>query len=244
MICPDKNFPGNFLLIESATTMYSFHYNDMVNSVSLPDGRTQVSMLPGSVGMKIIPHQVKSDIGILADIHTSNPPEVIIEKGQPTLATIADINMLQQTNQPLVASIAGAASQFVLNCDTLGATPSVNNCAHYLSNAFIKAGYTELRRKQSEGGGIFHAWCDTLANPPVKNDNARPIRAMEMHEWFKVKATKSQRTRPNNSGFWAVYQYDSSKYCCGHVLILDSGTNKVYGTGVFWNWVDQYFYQW
>jgi hypothetical protein len=101
-----------------------------------------------------------------------------------------------------------------------------NNCAHFLSDAFIRAGYTELRR--------FGAHCSP-AN--------RPIRAREMWHWFDTKAVRRSNTVRRNTGWWAVFQLDERAYWGGHVAVLDSDAWRYYGTGWYANW-NQYLYQW
>ena len=57
-------------------------------------------------------------------------------------------------------------------CD--GGDSYTNNCAHFLSNAFIRAGYTELLTS-----GIITERCRSGAK--------RPIRAYDMLKWFQYK---------------------------------------------------------
>jgi hypothetical protein len=71
-------------------------------------------------------------------------------------------------------SIAGAAALFRKQC--AGGDSYENNCAHYLSDAFLRAGYTELESPAP----CINARCGTTAK--------RPIRARDMWCWFKAMA--------------------------------------------------------
>lgn len=124
-----------------------------------------------------------------------------------------------------VPSLASVGANWRDRCEGGDAFP--NNCAHYLSDAFITAGYTEL---QSYG-----ARCYT----PAK----RPIRAREMRDWFKSKATTTSTVLQQGTGWWAIFQLDASVYWGGHVVLLDSDTWQYYGTGWYGDW-SQELYQW
>jgi hypothetical protein len=129
----------------------------------------------------------------------------------------------------LVKSIAGAAAAFNNKCAS-GDTFE-NNCAHYLSDAFIRAGYAQLNPPSA----CVQARCST----PSK----RPIRARDMWCWFQSMATKNQSTLPSNDGFWAVFQLKESEYWGGHVVIINTDTGEYYGTGNYPQW-DQHCYKW
>jgi hypothetical protein len=102
-----------------------------------------------------------------------------------------------------------------------------HNCTHYLSNAFIEAGYTEL-----------------LDSPmfTVRCTEGRPVRAQELMKWFQQKSAKfhAGRVEPN-SGYWASYQ---EKPGWRHVTLLDADTGKFYGTADCPTWPVQWNYQW
>ena len=91
------------------------------------------------------------------------------------------------------------------------------------------------------GASQITEWCDW--NDTAKSDEARPIRAKNMWEWFKIMSTTSRTTKPSKKGMWATFQWDAS-YSGGHVLLYDSDADVVYGTGAFWDWSSQNFYQW
>ena len=62
-----------------------------------------------------------------------------------------------------------------------------------------------------------------------------------MECWFKSKATDTGGAVARDTGIWAVFQHNG--YPGGHVVIIDSGTWKYYGTGWYGDW-DQYSYKW
>lgn len=234
----DNNFDSNFLLIESSTKMYSFNYGDIIQEELLSSGKVKVTMRNGCVGTQITPYRVgRNEESLLGFSEFSVDPRQTDEQFLSQLATEEEVQTLQITKF-LAPSIEGAAANWTKSCAALGDVES-DNCAHFLSNAFIAAGYTELTKASANAN--IHEWCDW--NDTKKTPLARPIRAKEMWEWFKSKATETRRTKPDGEGFWAVFQWDPS-YSGGHVLIYDSDKKTVYGTGVFWNWKDQFFYKW
>ena len=102
-----------------------------------------------------------------------------------------------------------------------------HNCTHYLSNALIEAGYTEL-----------------LDSPliTVRCTKGRPVRAQELLKWFQSKAKRFSEGRPEpNTGFWLSYQ---EKPGGRHVVLLDSNTGKFHGTADCPKWPVQWNYQW
>jgi hypothetical protein len=113
-----------------------------------------------------------------------------------------------------------------------------NNCAHFLSDAFIRAGYTELdggtgARFRRHDGRIVCA-------------GGRPVRAREMREWFGRMATDSRDGEPTDDRYWAVFQQDPGGYWGGHVAIHrhDGRGYAVAGTGDFPEWRIQEHYTW
>lgn len=146
----------------------------------------------------------------------------------PRMATHADIVALSKRTL-LTKSIAGAASLYAGSCE--GGDVCENNCAHYLSDAFLHAGYDDLKPPAA----CINARCATTAR--------RAIRARDMWCWFKAKKTEERISLPSNEGFWAVFQLKEDEYWGGHVLIIDTDNNVAYGTGNYPNW-DQYCYKW
>ena len=102
-----------------------------------------------------------------------------------------------------------------------------NNCAHYLSNAFIEAGYTEL---------LEVPWITERCKA------GRVIRAQDMLKWFQEKRGQFHLgTPPPKSGLWATYQEKPDRR---HVLITDTNKNTYYGTDNCLTWPTQWHYQW
>ncbi len=101
-----------------------------------------------------------------------------------------------------------------------------NNCAHFLSNAFIRAGYTDLL---------------TSSTVSERCAQRRPIRAQDMLRWFQAKQTRFYNGRiSQNTGIWATYQ---EKPGWRHVVVIDTDRWLHYGTGDYWDWPVQYNYK-
>ena len=166
------------------------------------------------------------DAGAMENIAPPPPPSP--KPGQPVPASPADIAALRAQNT-VTKSIAGAAGYFNSTCT--GQDRLENNCAHFLSDAFIRAGYDELLPPNA----CINARCETGAK--------RPVRARDMWCWFKKLATEEAQTLPKGKGFWAVFQLDETVYFGGHVLIIDTDTNIYYGTGNYPDWT-QHCYKW
>lgn len=169
-----------------------------------------------------------------ADFH----PDENISDVVSGLANNEDV--LELLNEaPPAKSLKSVAAHWTESCGLKDSEE--NNCAHYLSDAFIRAGYADLQK--SSNNKHFTEWCDW--DQQKKSPEARPIRAKEMWAWFKSMATKKKTIKPKNEGFWAVFQWDKS-YSGGHVLLYDSDKKKAYGTGqgAYWSWSHHYFYQW
>ncbi|GMV92415.1 MAG: hypothetical protein AMXMBFR82_21930 [Candidatus Hydrogenedentota bacterium] len=130
-----------------------------------------------------------------------------------------------ESGQPTLAEVAKAYHEGCICGDKN--TFKEHNCTHYLSNAFIEAGYTEL-----------------LTSPlfTVRCSEGRPVRAQELMKWFQLKSKQfhSGRVKPD-TGYWASYQ---EKPGWRHVTLLDSGTGKFYGTADCPKWPVQWNYQW
>jgi len=165
------------------------------------------------------------------------PPPVKLRKGDPRQATEADGVAIVRTPMPSLAMVAANWKDACILGDV-----EQNNCAHYLSDAFIRAGYAELAHGAAVHPPAITAWCDH-DDPPAK-PQARVIRAREMNEWFKSKCKNPLSVKPVKKGFFAVFQLDETVYWGGHVLLYDSDNDKFYGTGAYWNWPTQLFYQW
>ncbi|MBI1320562.1 MAG: hypothetical protein GC168_16685 [Candidatus Hydrogenedens sp.] len=132
------------------------------------------------------------------------------------------------TAMPVEPSIEKAARMYTQTC-VLDNRES-NNCAHFLSDAFIRAGYTELLDSP-----LISERC--AADP-----KARPTRAQDMLAWFQHQATRFSDHRPEKgTGYWAGYQEKPGGH---HVFILDADTGRFYGTADCAAWPVQWFYQW
>jgi len=111
----------------------------------------------------------------------------------------------------------------------VGGQRESNNCAHFLSNAFIEAGFDELMD-------------DPAITTRCRCRAGRPIRAQEMLAWFQQKADRFHAGYPpDNTGLWAVYQEKPGRR---HVVLIDTDKDKFYGTANCVNWPVQWAYQW
>ena len=111
----------------------------------------------------------------------------------------------------------------------VGGQRESNNCAHFLSDAFIRSGYDELL-----DAPMVTQRCRCGAN--------RVVRAQELLKWFQAKAETFHSGIPEpGSGVWAMYQEKPGRR---HVLIYDANTGKYYGTDNCVNWPVQWAYQW
>lgn len=156
------------------------------------------------------------------------PPPPEWREGDAVSATEKDKAEIQSLALE-AKTIAAAAAAFVKSCE--GGDSYDNNCAHFLSNAFLKAGFDDLKAPAN----CINARCGTSAK--------RPIRARDMWCWFQEKATKTANALPENDGFWAVFQLDEAQYWGGHVIIYDSDKKVYYGTGHYPQWA-QHCYKW
>lgn len=234
---PDKNLDGNFILVENKETFYSFNSADLLREDPMSNGKVRILMRLGCSGIISKPFKITSDRVTLLSVNESSPlPKATVMNGDPRMATQEDVDVVRKT-RPLAKTLPSVAANWSNSCG-LGDSES-NNCAHFLSNAFILAGFNELKKSSSNSN--FNEWCDY--NDAKKNPEARPIRAKEMWAWFQKMAKNTQRTKPSKKGYWAVFQWDAS-YSGGHVLLYDSDNGIVYGTGAYWTWTDQFFYQW
>jgi hypothetical protein len=111
-----------------------------------------------------------------------------------------------------------------------------NNCAHFLSDALIRSGCSEL----DGGTGALYR----RRNGRVVCKAGRPVRAKELRAWFESKATEKVSGEPEKDGYWVVYQHDG--YVGGHVLIhKHTGSDYEWkGTGDYPDWGTQEHYRW
>jgi hypothetical protein len=194
------------------------------------------------------------------------PPPPVKVDGMPLKASSDDAKALgRKIDQrsfwdfrPLAPSIGLAAARFTESCE--GGGYFKHNCAHYLSNAFVKAGYFDLTQPHP----FVNARCQRTGDddfPGCDPSAKRIIRAKELEKWFQHKARRTKelsQTRGDTvqerfaaikgTGLWAVFQRDteSGGYPGGHACIIDTDTWRYYGTGTdgYWYWKIQHCYQW
>lgn len=237
-LLPDRNFPDRILILVNETDAYSFRLADLESKTKIDGGKTRICVKADGTGIRLNPFRV-CDCTSITLIPTMNFPPLPVRrhaKGHPRTARPADVRLVATTG-PNPRTLAAVAANWTESCTLKDV--EINNCAHFLSDAFIKAGYTELTR--SGGNVCITEWCDYDSGS--NNPSARPIRAKEMWAWFKTMAASTLRKKPNKKGYWATFQWDKD-YSGGHVLLYDSDNNVEYGTPAHWDWSDQYFYQW
>lgn len=108
-----------------------------------------------------------------------------------------------------------------------------NNCAHYLSNALILGGFSEIDGGKGANFRIVNGFCVCRSG--------RPVRAKELRDWFGRKWT--YHSSPMSNGINLVYQQDSSGQ--GHVLLKmykDGKPVGYKGTTDIPSWPTQQYY--
>ncbi|MDO8335736.1 MAG: hypothetical protein Q7T74_03070 [Candidatus Saccharibacteria bacterium] len=228
----DHNFQERKLVVLSTSEIISIQESDILTRYLSSDGLDIVQIHCGAQIWRIEPSILtiqSCSSGSFRNMENLTPPTPPTPKeGDPIPATAGDQQQLLKTAL-LPKSIVGAASLYSGQC--AGGDSLENNCAHYLSDAFIRAGYDELLPSND----CVTARCGT--------DAKRVIRAKDMWCWFKSIAKESRTVLPNKEGFWAVFQWKEGAYPGGHVTIIDTDNSKYYGTGNYPNW-DQYAYKW
>jgi hypothetical protein len=235
-VLPDRNLDGHYLIVTDKDSYYSVPAGDIieVEGASL-DGHGQKIWIRRNSRLWYASRRSPEGSRMIEEIERTAlfAPEVFVppppywpRSGDPDEGTSSDQQQLKAGK-----TIEGAAKLFAREC--AGGDEYDNNCAHFLSNAFILAGFDELRSSHAciENG----ARCATSAK--------RPVRARNMWCWFKEKAARRGTTVSKNTGIWAVFQLDEPVYWGGHVAIIDSDRWKFYGTGWYSDW-NQYSYQW
>lgn len=158
------------------------------------------------------------------DMENEAPPVAVVNPQDPK----AKAPRTSNDPIPTARTLASVWAEYDGGCT--GGDRLRNNCAHYLSDAFIRAGFIELAPPNAN---IFSRCA------PAK----RPVRARDMWAWFQSKAIKSSRTIERNTGYWAIFQLDDKAYWGGHVIVLDTARMEYAGTDWYGEW-DQYLYQW
>jgi len=225
----DKNLANHQLLVESPEVFYSFHKDDILKTIDLGGDYLRILVRNGSKSYRSAIYTVGGATPLesfFVGMESIAPPAPIYDRQAPTRATREEVLRLRSlTTLPTLAAVA---ANYTDSCD--GGDSYDNNCAHYLSNAFIKTGYSEL----SANNPSITARCT-----PAK----RPIRARDMWAWFKTKAQTTSTTLQRNTGWWAAFQLNESQYWGGHVALFDSDSWQYHGTGWYPNW-NQYLYKW
>lgn len=227
----DKNLPGRSLMVVGPAEFYSVRDQDILSRSKDDSGFDVLQVSLDAQIFRTSAAILQADGFHPAEIEMEDypaPPSPKPRKNDPTPASPSDIVELFNL-APSSKSIAGAAAQYVGSC--AGGDAYRNNCAHYLSDAFIRAGYTDLLPPND----CVNARCST--------ESRRVIRAKDMWCWFQSMAKESRGTLPTKEGYWAVFQLKETEYCCGHVVIIDTDNNKYFGTGNYPHW-DQYAYKW
>lgn len=224
-VLPDRNFANHLLIVSNPDTFYSVNIDD-VRERERTGSTERVWVRNGAAVWQCTRSSERKGRGLALDFSMENlpPPMPRLFVGGPQAGTSDDQQSLASGT-----TIEGAAKLFGNSCE--GGDRYANNCAHFLSDAFIHAGFSELRNANS----CINARCETTAK--------RPVRARDMWCWFKSKASESGGAVARDTGIWAVFQLNESEYWGGHVVIIDSSTWKYYGTGWYGDW-DQYSYRW
>ncbi|RWP58624.1 hypothetical protein [Mesorhizobium sp.] len=220
---PDRNFDNHTIIVSDRDTYYSVHRDHILEAEPVGPARFRFFIRPRSAIWRASRTNPDGSQYLLA-MEMFEPPKMLLLPGDPDAGTAQDQQKLSAGR-----TIEGAAKVFSGACT--GGDVYPNNCAHFLSNAFIQAGFAGLGSSHS----CINARCSTSAR--------RPIRAREMRCWFEAMAITTGGAVQRNTGFWAVFQLDESAYWGGHAVIIDSDNWKYYGTGWYSAW-DQHSFQW
>ena len=141
--------------------------------------------------------------------------------------------MILETKALLTMSLTTAWDKFTLSCDC-GHDYGTMNCAHFLSNALINAGFSAING--GKGGDMRNVKGFCVCR------SGRPIRAKELRSWFNTKWTK--HSKPPKDGIIAIYQEHSGQ---GHVLLGKYENDKLTGSkgtgpGYYSGWNNEYYY--
>ena len=153
-------------------------------------------------------------------------------------SALAGVAVTKRLNaQQLVwPSITEGFNRYNNNC--ICNTSAGQNCAHFMSDALIRAGYLQLLSGFTTWG-CAAAW-----------GSKRPVQAKEMCAWFKGRALVTLKGgayfRPApGTGIYVVYQqYTTSPTSQGHVCFWDSNNGTARGTLWLPWWAVQEFYKW
>jgi hypothetical protein len=229
----DRNLPGNVVVAQSPQLLYSVARADVEHQEEAGPGRVRLRIRPGAQAFRIEPFLVgdsyppstdpQSPFGVGMEYVV--PPPSAEFSGAPALGD----DLTDTVELAVAATLESVGAHWTDSC--AGGDRYANNCAHFLSDAFISAGFSDLAAPNPH----IKARCGTSAK--------RPIRARNMWNWFQSKAVRTSRTLQRSTGWWAVFQLDETVYWGGHVAVWDSDGDVVYGTGWYPEW-NQHLYQW
>lgn len=231
---PDANIPGNILVVSGTNEFHSFREEDILDREPIDERSSRLWVRAGAQAWRSSAIEIAGMPQMretLVGMEGLPPPSVPPVPGMPEEASASHRTRLLSLALER-KTIAGAAATYNGTC--AGGDQYANNCAHFLSDAFIRAGYEELLPGGS-AGGFATARCGTSAK--------RVIRARDMWHWFQSRATATATQLERNSGLWAVFQLKEQVYWGGHVVIVDTDTWTYHGTGCYFGW-DQHAYKW
>jgi hypothetical protein len=248
VIVPSDPTAGSICVADSGVSYVLIEKSDIVSISQLDQHLSEVRVLSDAEiwrtskvdGGRTKPLFAIQPGKIRVDEENLPPPFSFRAPGDPDKGGASDQAKLKKG-----VTIEGAAKIFDDVCK--GGGSYKNNCAHFLSNAFMNAGFTDFDSTHE----CIDARCDIKSDDQLaeckfaSKYKYRVIRAKELRCWFKKKATTEASAVKKNSGFWAAYQERPSDGQ-GHVAILDTHTWLFYGTGWYskgQGWMQE-FYQW
>lgn len=207
---------------------------------SLPDFYTQVRVHPETG--EVVPGRYlwtpeSPDAPSFPEVSVCNPqateqiPPLPLERDDdqplPAVGLLVEPSLddaRKMEGEPGLMGLRNVCDRYTHSCTCR--TAYANNCAHYLSNAFILAGYSDLLTSP-----IITARCP----------HRRPIRAQDMLRWFQAKQSGYHGARiQRNTGIWATYQETPGSQ---HVVVIDTDRWLYYGTGDYHTWRVQWNYR-
>jgi lysozyme family protein len=136
---PDQNFVGRFLIVGDDNSFYSFRNEDLLREDTAGGGLVRVWIRAGATAWRSYASEATGRLGaearISVDMEDIEPPPMDQVPGMPRPATEDDRRLLRDVES---RTIAAAASMYSGGC--VGGDRYQNNCAHFLSDAFIRAG--------------------------------------------------------------------------------------------------------
>src|SRR5262249_48840891 len=137
---PDLNFPGNILIVESSRSFYSFRNSDIVDEDTSNGLNVRVWVKNRAQAWCSNRVTIGDSTPLRAPLvnrEASREPPSFYVPGIPWGARDGDRKTLGALPPPL-RTIAAAAAAYTGRC--VGGDHYDNNCAHFLSDAFIRAG--------------------------------------------------------------------------------------------------------